>query len=613
MRILRFQLWFALAIPAFAAGLRSRSRPNGPWSYDCLPGQSCWPSKAEWDAFNITLSGHLRSTSMLGSPCFPSSPNYNTTTCGIIKTEYNNGDFREQTYGAMAYTEWETCGTANCLPSQLAPQSNMCSLGRMSAYYVDAQGSTDVQATIEFVKTHNIRLSIKNTGHDFLGRSSVANSLALRTANLKTISYEANFTAHNCPTASQENVGIMGAGVIAHDAVTYFLTHDMDVVVGACPSVGIAGGFGQSGGHGLFSPSYGLMVDQAIEYDVITADGHERTINECNDPDLFWAMRGGGGGTYAVLLAYKFKVYPKKAVAMYTFSANISASETVSNTTQSRILRDTLTALANNQTIWSSSGMAGYDFLYSDSIETHQMLPGNGDVVGRLKNLTAEWASFVTSNPGFEVIQNNYTLFESQQAYEVGTADIIARNNKVGVGALPASRLVPRIQFATENSIDILVSGMLKGMDNARQLNQTGNRVAFGLYKVTPANTPDNKVATSANPAWRTSLWHVIVDGGWEQGFTTESIDDVQTSVRKGLEGLSEVLHSQASYTNEADYGEENWKSVFFGEHYERLLAIKRRYDPTTLFNCWKCVGWLGAEDQMYSCYGDKPQPSIPA
>ena len=208
------------------------------------------------------------------------------------------------------------------------------------------------------------------------------------------------------------------------------------------------------------------------------------------------------------------------------------------------------------------------------------------------------------------MIQNNFTVFENQSAYEAGTADIIARNNRVGVGALPTSRLVPRTQFATAENIDILVGGMLKGMDNARQLNMSDNRVAFGIYKVTPANTPDSKNATSANPAWRTALWHVIVDGGWEQGFPEEDIEAIQAYVRKGLEGLSDILPSQACYTNEADYGEKDWQSIFFGDHYERLLRIKRRYDPTTLLNCWKCIGWLGAEDPMYSCYENDPKPS---
>lgn len=58
-------------------------------------------------------------------------------------------------------------------------------------------------------------------------------------------------------------------------------------------------------------PQYGLTVDTAIEFDVVTADGVVRTINQCNDPDLFFAMRGGGGGTYAVLLNYKLQLFPE--------------------------------------------------------------------------------------------------------------------------------------------------------------------------------------------------------------------------------------------------------------------------------------------------------------
>lgn len=58
---------------------------------------------------------------------------------------------------------------------------------------------------------------------------------------------------------------------------------------------------------------YGLMVDQAVEFDVVAADGQLRTINECNDPDLFW----GGGGTYAVLLTYHFRLYPAKPIHMH--------------------------------------------------------------------------------------------------------------------------------------------------------------------------------------------------------------------------------------------------------------------------------------------------------
>ena len=60
---------------------------------------------------------------------------------------------------------------------------------------------------------------------------------------------------------------------------------------------------------------------------------------------------------------------------------------------------------------------------------------------------------------------------------------------------------------------------------------------------------------------------------------------------------------------------EENWQQTFFGDNYDRLLSVKKQYDPTGLFQCWKCVGWTGVMDPMYSCYGQggkEPMASIP-
>lgn len=90
----------------------------------------------------------------------------------------------------------------------------------------------------------------------------------------------------------------------------------------------------------------------------------------------------------------------------------------------------------------------------------------------------------------------------------------------------------------------------------------------------------------SANLAWRDALCHVIIAGGWVQGFTDDQIDAVQSFARSGLQALSTVLPSQASYTNKADFGEPNWENTFYGDNYGRLLSINQTYDPKNLLNC---------------------------
>jgi hypothetical protein len=60
------------------------------------------------------------------------------------------------------------------------------------------------------------------------------------------------------------------------------------------------------------------------------------------------------------------------------------------------------------------------------------------------------------------------------------------------------------------------------------------------------------------------------------------------------LEPLKELSLDGGAYFNEAHYGEPDWEETFFGENYGRLLDIKNTYDPTHIFDCWKCVGWRG-------------------
>lgn len=66
------------------------------------------------------------------------------------------------------------------------------------------------------------------------------------------------------------------------------------------------------------------MVDNAVGFEVVTAAGEVRTINKCNVPDFFWATRGEGGGTFAVLSKYRVHVYPSLQIHIYTFIVNFS-------------------------------------------------------------------------------------------------------------------------------------------------------------------------------------------------------------------------------------------------------------------------------------------------
>lgn len=575
-------------------------------NYSCIPGQACWPSESQWTAFNQSIDGNLRLTVPWASVCYtdPSSKQ-----CQQIRHGYMDGVSRTAQYGAMEFLDWETCGQSYCYLDSVhpsSPTSGTCGLGRLSTYHVEAHTADNISKTLDFVRQHGIRVSIKNTGHDYFGRSSAANSLGIWTHNMKDAKYHKTFQPEGCKT-HYKNIGEVGAGIQAQEAWEFFEPLDMLVTVGAVGSVGIAGGFGQGGGHGPLGPTYGLMVDQAVEFDVVTADGQKRTINECTDPDLFWAMRGGGGGNYAVLTSYKFQLHPAVPLNVHFFQAYWPKPADI---TESKVHRDIVQALASNQTVFSQNGIAGYNFILPDHMVSLHIMPSTDTSI--LKTVTKQYHDFLASYPGIKVHNNSYHTFPKFSAWHEFTEQpCIARNGPVGLGLSESGRFIPKTLFSTPSDIDKLTSAVLTAMQFSYSNRGSGSAQ---LYSTGPSNHPDGS-ATSAHPLWRDSLWEVIMGGGWTASTPASVRTQIQNTISASIQPFKALTPGGGCYVNEGDWMEENWQQTFFGSNYDRLFDVKKRYDPTGLFQCWKCVGWTGVRDPMYSCYGQsgrEPMASIP-
>lgn len=537
--------------------------------------------------------------------------------CDAIAAGYMNGTTRSHHYGAMEFLDWESCSTSSCHLNSFAPASPVagsCSLGRLSAYHVDARNPDAIIATLTFARKHNIRVSIKNTGHDYFGRSTAANSLAIWTHHMKDTKYYKTFQPQGCPTkTTYTNVGLVGAGVQAEEAWQFFEPLNMMVTVGAVASVGIAGGFGQGGGHGPLAPMYGLMVDQAIEFDIVTAQGQFRTINECTDPDLFWAMRGGGGGTYAVLVNYKFQLHPAVPINVHSFRATFPTPPSGSadrklNISESAVHRDIVRALARNQTLFAEYGIAGYNFLLPSHMVSLQVHPSTDTAA--LARITAQYHAFLSTHPGLEILENKYYTFTKYSDWHAFTlTPWIARNGPVGIGLSESGRFIPRPQFGSPEKVEELVDAVVDAMQFSYTQGASG---AAHLYATGPFNHPDNS-KTGVNPGWRTALWHVIMGGIWTTSTPADVRAQIQKTIPASIEPFKKLTPGGGCYMNEGDWTEPDWQSTFFGSNYAELEKVKRKWDPEGVFNCWKCVGWNGAEDPMYSCYSHQaPLPCKP-
>ncbi|KAL9105197.1 MAG: hypothetical protein Q9187_008770, partial [Circinaria calcarea] len=177
--------------------------------------------------------------------------------------------------------------------------------------------ASDYQKAIKFAQNNNIRLVIRNTGHDYIGKSTGAGALGIWTHNLKDI----GFLDYNSQYYTGKAVKV-GAGVQGIEAYEAAHKHGLVVVGGNCPTVDLAGGYTQGSGHGPLASKFGLAADQVLEWEVVTATGELLTASPLKNSDLYWALSGGGGGTYNVVLSMTSKAYPDlpTAAANLTFT-----------------------------------------------------------------------------------------------------------------------------------------------------------------------------------------------------------------------------------------------------------------------------------------------------
>jgi hypothetical protein len=246
------------------------------------PGDAAWPSQARWNGlFNAVNGGLFR----LDDPLASCRATPDGAACQSFFKEMRNPYFISEN---PALTE--TSGWVDAWNS--AP----------SAYAVKVQSTADVVAAVNFARENNLRLVIKGGGHSYQGTSDAPDSLLIWTREMSGITLHDAFVPVGCDAiyAPQPAVTVEAGArwLNVYDAVT--TRGGRYVQGGGCTTVGVAG-FIQGGGFGSFSKKYGQGAAGVLQAEVVTADGSVLVVNACNHPDLFWAVKGGGGGAFGVL------------------------------------------------------------------------------------------------------------------------------------------------------------------------------------------------------------------------------------------------------------------------------------------------------------------------
>jgi FAD binding domain len=249
-----------------------------------IPGSHGWPSTTSWARLNSSLSGRLIAPSPPGAVCHPGQPTYDPSLCPVIAEDWTTSAWQS------ANPVGTICNNFNndtCLPSP----NVTCSGAGYPVYVINATCAEDVKQGVDFARRHDIRLIVKGTGHDYLGRSAAPNSLSIWTHHISGLSFQDGFQPKGCKFSIDGPSVTAAAGTQMLEIDYEAHLRNLTIVSGGAGTVGV-GGYLTGGGHSALSSTYGLAADQVLEMEIVTPGGEILTINECQNTDLFWAMRG---------------------------------------------------------------------------------------------------------------------------------------------------------------------------------------------------------------------------------------------------------------------------------------------------------------------------------
>src|SRR5580700_11097851 len=272
----RHLLEISVALPFMGGLARSASAATQSQARVRL-GDPEWPSEASWDQLDRDVGGRLIKVRSPLADCVGGSPD---ASCEQLFKELKNPYYLGDEVGLTQSLGWVGAWTSE-----------------PSVYAVAAKTTQDVVAAVNFARTNNLRLVVKGGGHSYQGTSNAADSLLIWTRHMNAITTHDAFVGAGCEGRAEPQPAVsIEPGAIwrqAYDAVT--TKGGRYVQGGGCLTVGVAGII-LGGGFGNFSKAYGMAGASLLEAEVVTADGDVKIANACSNPDLYWALKGGGGG-----------------------------------------------------------------------------------------------------------------------------------------------------------------------------------------------------------------------------------------------------------------------------------------------------------------------------
>lgn len=553
------------------------------------PSDANWPSRTAWQRLNDEVGGHLIPVEFPLEACIK---DVDGGSCKNLLANINNPYFIGDTPGLTQTLGWVDAWFT-----------------KPSVYAVAAENATHIAAAVKFARENNLRLVVKGGGHSYQGTSNAPDSLLVWTRHMHDVTTHEAFVAQGCEnTHNPQRAVTCGSGAIwmqAYEAVT--TKGGAYVQGGGCTTVGVAG-LVQSGGFGSFSKHYGTAAASLLEAEVVTADGKIRIADACENPDLFWALKGGGGGSFGVVSRLTLRLHELPEF----FGGAILRIKASSDDGFRRLLRRFVgfyrEQLFNHH--WGEQAYLGPDNVLGISMVSYGL---SADEVKKVWQPFRDW---VTRSPG------SYTFTREPR-----------------IGSIPAQKWWD-VEWTKENRPGRFVADERPGAspNNVWWTGDAG-QVAWTIYGFESLWLP----ASLLEDDWQERLANALFAGSRNKGIelhfnkgiagapreAVEAVRNTATNpvvldafalaivadgeggypgvrghepdvaaarkareqIRRCMNELRAVAPNGGAYVSESNFFEKDWQHSYWGNNYARLASIKQKYDPTGLFFVHNGVG----------------------
>ncbi|HEU4387721.1 MAG TPA: FAD-binding oxidoreductase [Blastocatellia bacterium] len=414
-------------------------------------------------------------------------------------------------------------------------------IDRRPALIARCSSTEDVAQAVKFARTQNLLVSVRGGGHNIAGNAVCDDGLMIDLSLMKRV--QVDTTARRATVEPGCTLGDFDAAAQAHGLAT---------PLGINSTTGVAG-LTLGGGFGWLSRKYGMTVDNLLSADVVTADGHQVRASESENGDLFWGLRGGGGN-FGIVTRFEFQLHP---VGPNVLSGLIVFPFDQAKSVLTQFARFTET-MPDELNVWMVTRKAPPLPFLPDSVHGKEMVALALCYAGD----PAKGEKLIEPLRGFGTANGEHTGVQPYTAWQQAFDPLLTPGARNYWKSHNFSRL-------SDGVIDVVI-------DYAGKLPSPHCEIFVGTIGGQTTRVASDAMAYSS----RDANYVMNVHGRWESA----AEDERGIAWAREFFARSKPFASSGAYINFMTGDETDRVEFAYGATYDRLVSLKKKYDPTNVF-----------------------------